>query len=75
MMGFKQNQMAHSSWGYGQRYVKYDIMGREILNRRLPDTITIFHTSRDVTRPTVTASCVASPNYKRPDVKKCSYRA
>ncbi len=35
--------------GYGQRYVKYDIMGREIFNRRLPDNyyITIFHTSMD----------------------------
>ncbi len=57
MMGFKQNRDGALSWGYGQRYVKYDIMGREIFNRRLPDNYNDFHTQW-ITRPTVTTSCV-----------------
>ena len=36
MMGFRQNKDGAFTWGYGQRYVKYDLMGREIFNRRLP---------------------------------------
>ena len=36
MMGFRQNKDGAFSWGYGQRYVKYDLMGRKIFNRRLP---------------------------------------
>ena len=37
MMGFRQNDDGAFTWGYGQRYVKYDLMGREIWNRRLPE--------------------------------------
>lgn len=37
MMGFHQNEDGALTWGYGQRYVKYDLMGREIFNRVLPD--------------------------------------
>ena len=37
MMGFHQNEDGALSWGYGQRYAKYDLMGREVFNRRLPD--------------------------------------
>ena len=33
MMGFHQNDDGTLTWGYGQRYVKYDIMGREVYNR------------------------------------------
>lgn len=36
MMGFHQNADGALSWGYGQRYGKYDLLGREIFNRRLP---------------------------------------
>lgn len=36
MMGFRQNSDGMFTWGYGQRYVKYDIMGREVWNRKLP---------------------------------------
>ena len=36
MMGFHQNDDGALTWGYGQRYGKYDLMGREIFNRRLP---------------------------------------
>ena len=33
MLGFEQNRDGTLTWGYGQRYVKYDIMGREVYNR------------------------------------------
>ena len=33
MMGFHQNDDGTLTWGYGQRYVKYDIMGRQVYNR------------------------------------------
>lgn len=36
MMGFHQNVDGALTFGYGQRYAKYDLMGREIFNRRLP---------------------------------------
>ena len=36
MMGFHQTSDGMLSWGYGQRYAKYDLMGREVYNRRLP---------------------------------------
>lgn len=36
MMGFKQNLDGALTWGYGQNYVKYDIVGRRIFNRELP---------------------------------------
>lgn len=36
MMGFRQNADGMFTWGYGQRYVKYDLMGREVWNRKLP---------------------------------------
>lgn len=37
MMGFHQNDDGALSWGFGQRYVKYDLMGRRIFDRRLPE--------------------------------------
>ena len=36
MMGFHMNQDGFLTFGYGQRYAKYDMTGREIFNRRLP---------------------------------------
>lgn len=42
MMGFHQNPDGALSWGYGQRYVKYDLMGREIFSRRLPENYADF---------------------------------
>lgn len=69
MMGFKQNQDGALSWGYGQRYVKYDIMGREIFNRRLPDNYNDFSHSMDNAPNGHYFLRVASSNYKRPDGK------
>lgn len=36
MMGFCQNPDGTMTWGFGQRYVRFDLMGRDIFNRRLP---------------------------------------
>ncbi len=47
MMGWRQNQDGTLTWGYGQRYAKYDIMGREIWNRRLPFGYADFSHSMD----------------------------
>ena len=47
MMGFKQNADGAISWGFGQKYVKYDIMGRKVFNRRLPTGYSDFSHSMD----------------------------
>mgnify|MGYP000603428942 FL=1 len=45
------------SWGYGQRYAKYDIMGREIFNRRLPTGYADFRMLRKRLNRTATICC------------------
>lgn len=35
MMSFRQNKDGALTWGFGQRYIKYDILEREIFNRKL----------------------------------------
>ena len=47
MMGFHQNADGALSWGYGQRYVKYDLMGRKVFNRRLPNAYADFSHDMD----------------------------
>ena len=69
MMGFKQNTDGALSWGFGQRYVKYDIMGREIFNRRLPAGYNDFSHSMDNSPNGNYFLRVGSANYKRPDGK------
>ncbi|MDV2059197.1 aryl-sulfate sulfotransferase [Salmonella enterica] len=69
MMGFKQNSDGALTWGYGQRYVKYDIMGREIFNRRLPDNYNDFSHSMDNAANGHYFLRVASSNLKRADGK------
>ena len=69
MMGFKQNDDGMISWGYGQRYVKYDIMGREVFNRRLPLRFSDYSHSMDDAQNGHFFLRVASSNYKRPDGK------
>lgn len=69
MMGFKQNKDGAMSWGYGQRYVKYDIMGKEIFNRELPGGYNDFSHSMDVSPNGNYFLRVASSNVKRPDGK------
>ena len=43
MLGFEQNKDGAYTWGFGQRYLKYDIMGRKIWNRRCLSPILTSH--------------------------------
>lgn len=69
MMGFKQNADGLLTWGYGQRYVKYDVMGREVFNRRLPLRYNDYSHSMDDAENGHYFLRVASSNYIRPDGK------
>lgn len=69
MMGFKQNADGALSWGYGQRYAKYDILGQKIFNRRLPTGYNDFSHSLDVSPNGNYFLRVASANTKRLDGK------
>ena len=69
MMGFKQNADGEFTFGYGQRYAKYDLMGREIFNRRLPGNYNDFSHSIDDSDNGNLFVRVGSANYKRPDGK------
>ena len=69
MMGFKQNDDGAMTWGYGQRYAKYDIMGREIFNRELPASYNDFSHSMDVAQNGHYFLRVANADYKRADGK------
>ena len=69
MQGFQQNDDGLISWGYGQRYVKYDLLGREAFNRRLPFRYADFSHSLDAAQNGHYFLRVAASNYKRPDGK------
>ncbi|WP_139453759.1 aryl-sulfate sulfotransferase [Campylobacter armoricus] len=69
MMGFHQNEDGALTWGFGQRYVKYDLMGREIFNRQLPLGYIDFSHSMDNMQNGNYLLRVASANVKRPDGK------
>ena len=69
MMGFRQNKDGALTWGYGQRYVKYDIMGREVFNRLLPYRFNDISHSVDDAQNGHYFLRVASSNYLRPDGK------
>ncbi|WP_297607428.1 aryl-sulfate sulfotransferase [uncultured Sutterella sp.] len=64
MMGFRQNKDGAFTWGYGQRYAKYDLMGREIWNRRLPISYNDFSHSLDPAQNGHFFLRVASSNVK-----------
>ena len=69
MMGFRQNNDGAFTWGYGQRYVKYDLMGREVFNRRLPDGYADFSHAMDPMQNGNYLVRVASSDHVRPDGK------
>jgi len=69
MMGFKQNDDGAMTWGFGQRYVKYDILGKEVFNRELPAGYNDFSHSLDVSPNGNYFLRVASSNLKRADGK------
>ena len=70
MMGFRQNKDGAFTWGYGQRYVKYDLMGREIYNRRLPVGYIDFSHSLDNAQNGHTFIRAASADLRRADDKR-----
>lgn len=67
MMGFRQNTDGAITWGYGQHYVKYDIMGRQIWNRPLPFQYNDFSHSLDAAQNGHYFLRVASSDLRRPD--------
>lgn len=67
MMGLRQNEDGALTWGYGQHYVKYDIMGREVWNRRLPYGYNDFSHSMDAAQNGHYFLRVASSNLRRHD--------
>ena len=69
MMGFRQNKDGALTWGYGQRYAKYDLMGREIFNRQLPDGYADFSHAMDPMQNGNYLVRVASADHARPDGK------
>ena len=70
MMGFQQDEDGNITWGYGQRYVKYDQMGREIYNRRLPAGYIDFSHSLDNAQNGHTFIRAASADLRRADNKR-----
>ncbi len=70
MMGFQQTPDGALSWGYGQRYVKYDILGRQIYDRRLPASYNDISHSVDVAQNGNTFMRVASADLRRLDNKR-----
>lgn len=68
-MGFQQNDDGALTWGSGQKYMKYDIMGREIFSRRLPYRYIDVTHSVDVAENGHMFLRVAASNYKRTDGK------
>lgn len=67
MMGFHQTEDGALSWGFGQRYVKYDLMGREIFNRLLPRTYDDFSHALALGPNGHQFLRVALNDYRRPD--------
>ncbi len=70
MMGFRQTKDGAFIWGYGQHYVKYDLMGREIFNRKLPGRYADHsHTTKEMPNGNILLR-VAAADYVFPDGKK-----
>ncbi len=70
MMGFQQDEDGNLTWGFGQRYVKYDLLGREVFNRRLPIGYEDFSHSLDNGQNGHAFIRVASSDLRRPDGKR-----
>lgn len=69
MMGFRQNPDGALTWGYGQRYAKYDILGRKIFNRMLPEGYDDFSHAMLPMQNGNYLIRVSDANYKRADGK------
>lgn len=69
MMGFQQAADGALTWGFGQRYVKYDLMGRKVWDRRLPPAYADFSHSLDNMENGHQLLRVSSADHRRPDGK------
>ena len=70
MMGFVQDPKdGHLVWGYGQRWAKYDILGRPAFNHRLPANYNDFSHQLKPSKDGNYLIRVASANVKRADGK------
>lgn len=69
MMGFDQTKEGDLIWGMSQRYMKYDLMGREIYSRMLPRSYIDFSHHMEQTAKGTYLMRVASSDYKRKDDK------
>lgn len=69
LSGIRQNKDGALTWGYGQRYAKYDLMGREIFSRRLPYGYNDFSHALDPAQNGHYFLRVASSNLKLPNGK------
>ena len=70
MGGFHQTDDGMIMFGYGQRYAKYDLLGREVFNRRLPHGYADFSHALNPAQNGHTFLRVSSADYKRPDGKR-----
>ena len=70
MMGFHQADDGFLTFGYGQRYAKYDLMGREVFNRRLPVGYADFSHAMDPAQNGHYFLRVSSADLRRADEKR-----
>ena len=70
MMGFQQTADGALTWGYGQRYVKYDLLGRELFSRRLPLGYADYSHAIDQAQNGHTLLRVSSSDLRRADNKR-----
>ncbi|WP_079230404.1 aryl-sulfate sulfotransferase [Pseudomonas putida] len=69
-MGFQQTRDGKLIWGQGQTYSKFDLLGRRIWQRNLPDKFADFsHEIRETTNGTYLLR-VGTSDYRRPDGKR-----
>lgn len=70
MMGFQQTDDGALAWGFGQRYVKYDLLGRKIFNRRLPPGYADYSHGQDNIPNGHQLLRVSSSDYRLPSNKR-----
>jgi hypothetical protein len=69
-MGFQQTRDGKLIWGQGQTYSKYDLLGRRVWQRNLPDKFADFsHEIRETPNGTYLLR-VGTSDYRRPDGKR-----
>lgn len=69
-MGFQQTRDGKLIWGQGQTYSKFDLLGRRIWQRNLPDKFADFsHEIRETANGTYLLR-VGTSDYRRPDGKR-----